>query len=264
MNFILTLHVLNSITSSVKGVGGWLNSFTSTIVATFAGVIAPAVLGGGSTLGAIFADPHSTMSLTRFFATWYILNYDIPGCPVNFGLWNKFASICGEPLNILLNFGTAMFSLNLVVAASGAAGAHAMLSAGWFGAIAAAVVAGTAHSFFPLNKGFSLKSSAAGTEAFAVAFFIASNGFAVIDWAITYALSLVGDLTLGNVNIDYSQAFGSKINDAVTGPFGGVVGFVVTVTALNHLVGHLIPVETGKGFDLFGVVGKVFKAVQLE
>jgi hypothetical protein len=256
-NLVATLHVLNSITSNRGGKGGWLHNFATCLLATFAGVIVPAILAGGNPLTTIFADQPS-FTVTRFFVLWYILNYDIPGCPVNFGLWQKVSDLAGEPLQILLNFGSAVFNANLVITAAGAAGAHAVLSTGWFNAVVAAVVTGSAANFFPFNKAFTIPS---GNDDFAKAFFIASNGFAFVDFFIKTVLGLVAALT--TVEIAYTQDFGAQANDLICGPFGGVAAFVGTVATLNLLFGAMIPIETGKGFDMFGVVGKIMDAAQL-
>lgn len=198
------------------------------------------------------------MSLTRFFVLWYFLNYDIPGCPVNFGLWSKIAGIGGAPLQNLLNFASAMFTTNLIVAAAG--DAVAPLSTAWFAAIAGAVVVGSAGDFFPLSKGFSLASSG---NAFNIAFFLASGGFGFLDFLIHTALETVSAVSLGHVTIAYEQKFGAFINETVTGPFGGAAQFVVVVSALNLLVGHMIPLDLKPGFDVFGIVGKVVALFQL-
>jgi hypothetical protein len=263
MNFVLTLHVLNTISSNRCGKGYWLNNFASTLVATFAGVIAPAVLKGGDTIKTIFADHemhHDTITLFRFFMIWYLVNYDIVGCPVEFGIWKKVSSFGGDALKILLGFGSSMYTSALVGAAVG--GAHAMFSTAWFQAIVAGVVVGSAGSFFPLSKGFSLSKTVGSSNALAASFFIASDGFNMIDVAINAVLSLVKDLT--TVRIDYNLNFGQTINSTITGPFGGVSNFVISVIALNYLFGGMIPMELKKGFDAFGLMDKVLAAFQLD
>ena len=262
MNFVLTLHVLNTISSNRHGKGYWLNNFASCLVATFVGEIAPAVLAGsGNTINLIFTD-HVGMSLFRFFMIWYVLNYDIPACPVEFDVWGKFSNLGGDALKILLGFGSAMFTSALVGRAVN--GAHAEFSQEWFQAIVAGVIVGTAGSFFPLSKGFSLQKSVAASNALAASFFIASNGFAHLDFVIHSVLGFLSAVTFGVSDvIKYDQAFGAAINNFVTGYFGSVSNFVITVVAVNYLFGSMIPMDLKKGFDAFGLMDKLLALFQL-
>lgn len=80
---------------------------------------------------------------------------------------------------------------------------------------------------------------------------------------VNLAISLVEDFTFGVVAIPFDCAFGAQVNTAVTAPFGGDSGFVVTVVAVNYLFGDLFPMATGKGFDVFGVFAHVLNFFQL-
>ena len=97
----------------------------------------------------------------------------------------------------------------------------------------------------------------------AIAFFLSSGGFGFVDTMVNLAVSLVGDFTFGVLVIPFNCGFGAQVNDAVTGPFGGNNGFVITVVALNYLFGHLVPMATGKGFDVFNILGHVLELFQL-
>jgi hypothetical protein len=255
-NFVFLLHVLNSLSSS-RGNGYYLQTFTNALFATFAGVIVPKLLTGTAIADAIFANPDASFSYASFFFMWYAINYEIPFCPHKFDAWNKFADFGGHALELLLGFGTLIFTTNLVIAATG--GAQTTLTLGWFRACTMGIIAGTASEFFPFNKGIKFVKSDAHSHAAAVSFFIASNGFAVLDF------------TVGLVSTPFGvaiPAFGAQINDALFGLFGGITGFVLFLTTVNYFFGHLIaehsPVPTKSGFDIFGLVEKFFALAQLE
>jgi hypothetical protein len=259
-NFVLTLHALNTIKNTAGTSGYWLNNFAQTVIAAFAGVIAPAVLKGGNTLEAVFADPSTHLSMFSFFSLWYVVNYNIPGCPAELNVWGTISNVGGEALNILLGFGTAMFTTNLVIAASSQAD---LFTSAWFVAVSSAIIAATAGSFFPLSKGFKLGNSDEAANAFAIAFFIGGNGFQVVDTVTNAIIDLAEDATLDAVDVPFNMELGAKLNTLVCDPFGGVGAFVVTVVALNHLFGDAVPMATRQGFDVFGVMDKVLNLIQL-
>jgi hypothetical protein len=255
-NFVFLLHVLNSLSSN-RGNGYYLQKFTNALFATFAGVIVPKLLTGTSIANAIFSDPSPSFSYASFFFMWYIVNYEIPFCPHNFDAWNKFAGFGGHALELLLGFGTLIFTTNLIIAATGKA--QTVLTLGWFRACTMGIIAGTASEFFPFNKGIKFVKSDAHSHAAAVSFFIASNGFAVLDFTVGLVSTPFG------VDI---PAFGAQINDALFGLFGGITGFVLFLTIVNYFFGHMIadhsPVPIKSGFDVFGLVEKFFALAQLE
>lgn len=255
-NLVLALHVLNTVSSNATRSGYWLNNFAQVSIAAFAGLILPAVLGGKNMIDAVF-DNHG-MEASSFFLVWYVVNYDIPFCPAPMGIWSTISDVGGDALQILLALGSTLFTTNIVIGASG--GAQELFSSAWGVALITGVVTGTAGSFFPLNKGFKLAKSDEATNAFNISFFLASNGFAFLDSMVNLALSLVKDCTMGKVDLgdNYADiAVGAKVNGFVEQVFGSLAAFVVTVVVLNQLFGHLVPMDTGKGFDVFNLMGHV-------
>jgi len=241
------------------------------VIAGFAGVILPAIMSGGNMVNAIFANPGTNFSLTSFFFAWYLMNHDIPFCPVEFDLWGKVTGFGGHALDVLLGFGSNVFTTNLIVAAVGTS-AGACFTTSWFQAIAMGIITGTAASFFPFNKGVKFAVSDEATHAMASSIFIASDGFAIIDfftgvvlWFVkTYTMNVV-DLT-GNATI---TTIGAEINKAILPHFGGAAAFVVTMSALNYLFGDLLSesfeqINLKPGFDGFGILSFVLGKCQLE
>merc|ERR1712070_535380 len=116
-------------------------------------------------------------------------------------------------------------------------------------------IAGTASSFFPFNKGVKFTKSEDLTNALAVSFFIASNGFEVIDY---FTKAIITDIT--GIEI---FTVGASLNSFVNGYFVDAAGFVVVATIFNTLFGDLVCKLTGfrnmnGGFDMFGIVGTLF------
>jgi hypothetical protein len=101
--------------------------------------------------------------------------------------------------------------------------------------------------------------SDAHSHAAAVSFFIASNGFAVLDFTVGLVSTPLG--------VDIPE-FGAQINTALAGLFGSTAGFVLFLTTVNYFFGHMIadhsPVPIKNGFDVFGLVEKFFALAQLE
>jgi hypothetical protein len=254
-NFVALLHVLNSIRDNT-GKGYHFNAFTQAVLATFAGVIVPKIFKGTSIAGAIFADTNG-FSFAGFFAMWYFINFEIPFCPHNFKIWGTISDFGGHALETLLTLGSTIFTTNLIISAAG--GPQTMFTLKWFQACTLGVLAGTAAEFFPFNKGVKFVKSEAHTHAASAAFFIASNGFGFIDHAVGQITQHIGQ---ANPNI------GEQINGFVCEPFGGVAQFVLTITILNALFGHLlaehVPLSMKSGFDVFGLVDKLFALAQLE
>lgn len=259
MNFVMFTHALNTVVDNKGGRGYWLDNFAQVCIAAFAGITLQKVLAGENFVNAIFAD-QAGMSLFGFFFMWYVVNNDIPMCPAPLGIWNKVSAFGGDALSNLLGFGSEVFTTNLII---GACSVQTAFTGDWLRAIIGAIVIGTAGSFFPLNKGFKLANSAEAANAMAIAFFLSSGGFGFVDTMVNLAVSLVADFTFGVVAISFNCGYGAMVNDAVTGPFGGNGGFVVTVVALNYLFGDLVPMATGKGFDVFGLTGRVLEFFQL-
>lgn len=258
MNFVMFTHALNTVVNN-KSRGYWLDNFAQVCVAAFGGITLTKVLAGENFVNAIFADQDG-MSLFGFFFMWYVVNNDIPMCPAPLGIWDKVSAFGGDALGNLLGFGSEVFTTNLII---GACSAQTAFTGDWMRAIIMAVVIGTAGSFFPLNKGFKLANSAEAANAMAIAFFLCSGGFGFVDTMVNLAISLIGDFTFGVLVISFECGFGAQVNTAVTGPFGGNNGFVITVVALNYLFGHLVPMATGKGFDVCGLLGHVLELFQL-
>jgi len=258
INLVLALHLLNTITTN-GGSGNWLNNLAQTAVAAFGGVIVPAILAGGNPVEAIFSD-QAGCAFKSFAILWYIINYDIPACPVKFNLWAKVADAGGEALNLLLTFGTLMFTTSLTVAA--VSGPQALLSSAWFAAIATGVVAGNAGSFFPLNKGFTLPNN----DALAISFTIASGGLGhVADAIVNKSICLLNACTFKVLDstLQLDCKYGGMADDLVTSPFGGLANFVVVVVALNYFFGEMSGLNLRNGFDAFGLVDKLLELFQL-
>jgi hypothetical protein len=266
-DFLVVFHCLNTIKNNAGTSGHWFNNFVQVLIAAMAMRIVPEVLEGNDLINEIFAAPGDGFSVFAFFMLWYFVNYDIPGCPANLNLWGKISDLGGEALNILLGFATATLTTNLIIdkvdeemKVEGAD--NTMFSDDWFQVVTWGVIVGTAASFFPLNKGFSFENSAAASNAFAISVFIASNGFVVIDFTLKAVINLVQDCLFDFVSLEgvsEKMTLGETANTFVTEHFGGLSQFVVVVSLANHLFGSLVPIETGKGFDLFGVLPKVIK-----
>lgn len=260
-NFIMLMHVLNTLSDNASTSGYWYNNFAQALVACFGANILQKVLNGGNMVTAIFSDPPSDdMSLFGFFLVWYVINYDIPACPHKFGIWEKISDLGGEALENLLAYGSVMWVTNIVIKAVGEP--RVAFSTGWFQAIALGVVYGTAGSFFPLNKGFKLSKSVEASHAFSIAVFLASNGFAIIDVFLNAGFKFIAEFTFNAVVIP-SVTFGADVNKYVCEPFGGLAAFVIIVTSLNHFFGEYLPIKSKRGFDAFGCTEKTLAKFQL-
>jgi hypothetical protein len=253
-NFVLLMHLLNTIDSNNNG-GFWLNAFAQFIIAAYGGKIVIDILNGEDIAGAIF-----TASIPNAFFIWYLVTKEIPFCPADFGVWGKIKAFGGEALQNLLELGTDLYTTKFVIDAVG--GSTSLFSAGWFKAIAMGAIAGTAGNFFPFNKGVKFAKSEAMTNALAVSLFLASDGFLFID---NFA-----SLILGQVGVALPFALGKFLNDnLVANVAGSNAGFVVSVTVFNFLFGDILAgiitqVPMQKGFDMFGVVGRLFAFAQLD
>merc|ERR1711865_501523 len=135
-------------------------------------------------------------------------------------------------------------------------GAATMFSQGWFRGIAMGCIAGTASSFFPFNKGVKFVKSAALSNALAVSFFVASDGFKVIDYFVGELLTVVGQKSPFTLGDFLTTQLVNRVSSSTA-------EFVIVVTVFNFgdilegLIGDLIaqvPVlnlKMGKGFDMF-------------
>jgi len=253
-NFILVLHSLNAIAMS-KTNGYWLNKFAQDFIAGSACVILPKILQGGNMIDAIFTDPAKDFTLSGFFCAWYIMNHDIPFCPVKFGLWEKVVDFGGVTLELLLDFATETHNTSMMMLV---VTAQTPFTTEWFKTIAMGVMTGTATSFFPFNKGLKFSVSDEHTNALASSVFIASDGFKLVDFFLSKPLAVIGqaDLSIGNC-----------LNSYLCDTCGGVATFVLVVTAFNFLFGDVVSGIIGKdlkpGFDVFGVLQFVLGKCQL-
>ena len=251
-NFVLLMHCINTIRSESSGY--WLNSFTQCVIATYAGKIVIEIMKGTSMADAIFSD-----DVPNLFFLWYVINKDIPFCPVNLNIWGQIEELGGEPLQDLLDLGSELFSTGLIIQAVGAA--TTVFSGAWFKSIAMGAIAGTASNFFPFNKGVKFARSEALSNAVAVSFFVASDGFKVIDYFVTEFIT--------NTTALKNPEIGSWLNENLVNSVGsGAADFVVLITIVNLLFGHilrdLIPCPAmKKGFDMFGIVDFVFEKAQM-
>jgi hypothetical protein len=251
-NLVLLLHVLNSIDNS-KTSGFWLNNFAQTYTTATAGVIISEIMSGKPIAGAIFGG-FSGFSLPSFFFLWYLVTRDIPFCPVKFNWWGTVKKVGGEPLEMLLGFGTHMFTTSLVLSSLATS---TVFSSKWFQVIATAVIIGTASEYLPSYKGFSFKKSEELTHSLAVAVFVASDGFKIIDFFVS---SLVG---IAGIAVPFEA--GTFLNQYSVDFFGGTAGFVVFITLFNYISGGLCPSDLrSNGFDLLGLLEKTLSRCQLD
>jgi hypothetical protein len=255
-NFVLLMHLLNTIDGNNNG-GFWLNAFAQFFIAAYGSVIVIKILNGGNIGEAIFSS-----SVPNAFFIWYLITKEIPFCPADFGYWAKFKKFGGEALENLLALGTDLFITQQVIIAVGSP--SSIFTEAWFKAIAMGAIAGTAGNFFPFNKGVKFARSEEMTNALAVSFFLASDGYLFID---NFANLILGPVGVEKLPFELGAFLNNNLIDNIFG--GDKARFVMTVTVVNFLFGDILSgiitqVPMSKGFDMFGVAGKLFHFAQLD